>query len=157
LLKYIPNSLREMLPPSYRMRLEIWHNAAGLIEQKPWFGWGLDSSKTFTQTYNYTGIGPAAIIPWHPHNVALHIWLESGLVGAALMSAVVLALTLSLVRGLSHDRKATAGAVGAIGAFCVFAGVSFGVWQAWFLSCGFAAAGLVAALAKKREGGRNAG
>jgi amino acid permease len=79
------------------------------------------------------------------------LWLETGLVGVGLLVAAVLALTLSLFRTLGHDRLAAAGAVGAIGAFCVFAGVSFGVWQAWFLSLGFAAAGLVTAL-KAREG-----
>ncbi len=151
LLKYIPASVQDLLPASYHHRLEIWQNAARLIEQKPWFGWGLDASKTFTQAYNYTDIGVSRLIPWHPHNAALHLWLETGLVGAALLSALVLVLTLSLVRSLSHDNKATAGAVGAIGAFCVFAFVSFGVWQAWFLSCGFAAAGLVTALVKRRE------
>jgi O-antigen ligase len=156
-LKYIPPSVQELLPGSYRHRMEIWQNAATLIEQKPWFGWGLDAAKTFTQAHNYISIGQARLIPWHPHNAPLHLWLETGLVGAGLASALVLALTLSLVRGLSHDNKATAGAVGAIGAFCVFAGVSFGIWQAWFLSAGFAAAGLVTALVKKREGGRDAG
>ncbi|MET0545285.1 MAG: O-antigen ligase family protein [Caulobacterales bacterium] len=156
LLKYIPDSVERLLPVSYKMRLEIWQNTAAMIAQKPLLGWGVDASKTFKQAHVYADVGARDIIPWHPHNVALHLWLEIGLVGVALVAALVLVLTLSLVRGLSHDHKATAGAVGGLGAFCVFAGVSFGAWQAWFLSSGFAAAALIIALVKKREGGRDA-
>ena len=136
--------------------VEIWKNAAGLIAQKPWFGWGMDAAKTFRQPHDYGIMGVHSLIPWHPHNAALHIWLETGLVGAGLISALVLALTLSIVRGLGHDRRAIAGTVASIGAFCVFACVSFGIWQAWFLSTGFAAAGLIAALSAKRDGDTNA-
>jgi O-antigen ligase len=156
-LHFLPPQIEQLLPASYYHRVEIWKNTAALIAQKPWFGWGMDASKTFKEAHDFGPLGVQSLIPWHPHNAALHIWLETGLVGAGLLSALVLALTLSIVRGLSHDRKAMAGAVATIGAFCVFACVSFGVWQAWFLSTAFASAGLIAALLSARNGDANAG
>lgn len=156
-LHLVPPSVERLLPASYYHRVEIWKNTAALIAQKPWMGWGMDASKTFREAHDYGPLGVHSLIPWHPHNAALHIWLETGLVGAGLISALVLALTLSIVRGLRHDRRAMAGAVAAMGAFCIFACVSFGVWQAWFLSTGFAAAGLIAALSSGRDGDTNAG
>jgi O-antigen ligase len=156
-LHFLPAPVEQLLPASYYHRVEIWKNTAALIAQKPWVGWGMDASKTFKEAHDYGPLGVHSLIPWHPHNAALHIWLETGLVGAGLLSVLVLALTLSIVRGLSHDRKAMAGAVATIGAFCVFACVSFGVWQAWFLSTAFASAGLIAALSSERNGDTNAG
>ncbi len=155
-LHLLPAPAEQLLPASYYHRIEIWKNTAALIAQKPWFGWGMDASKTFRQAHDYGPLGVHSLIPWHPHNAALHIWLETGLVGAGLISALVLALTLSIVRGLGHDRRAIAGTVASVGAFCVFACVSFGIWQAWFLSTGFAAVGLITALSAKRDGDTNA-
>jgi|GEM_PF-3212418 len=155
-LHLIPQSVQQLLPASYYHRVEIWKNTAALIAQKPWTGWGMDASKTFREAHDYGPLGVQSLIPWHPHNAALHIWLETGLVGAGLISALVLALTLSIVRGLRHDRRAMAGAVATLGAFSVFACLSFGVWQAWFLSTAFAGAGLITALSTGRNGDTNA-
>ena len=82
--------------------------------------------------------------------VQLHIWLELELIRAGLAAALTLSLTLLAICRLGSDRVAVAGLVATIGAFCVFATVSFGIRYASFLSSAFASMGLMVALASDR-------
>lgn len=150
-LRVIPDSVAQMIPMTYYHRIEIWKNVADLIAQKPWFGWGMDASKTFRQPHDYGPLGVQSLVPWHPHNAGLHIWLELGLVGAGLAAALCLSLALLAARRLASDRIAAAGVIAMIGAFCTFGSISFGIWQAWFLSTAFAGAGLILATAEDRS------
>jgi len=149
-LRFVPEPVALMIPTTYYHRIEIWKNAADLIAEKPWIGWGMDASKTFRQPHDFGPLGVQSLIPWHPHNAGLHIWLELGFIGAGLAAALTLSLTLLAIRRLASDRVAIAGLVATIGAFCVFATVSFGIWQAWFLSSAFTSMGLIVALASDR-------
>jgi O-antigen ligase len=152
----VPGSGLEALPHSTLHRLYIWHTSAALIGEAPWLGHGFESSRMF--------FGPDSMrdvvllpdspergfrvlvepIPLHPHNAILQVWLEMGLIGAAL-----LAMTLwGIVRAAAatQDRAGRAAALGAIGSATTVAAISYGAWQSWWLATLFLTGMLIASL-----------
>lgn len=130
-------SLESAVSLSWQMRLGYWRHASERILADPLRGWGVDASRTF---------GPD--ITLHPHNGALQVWLELGLIGAVAASVfwvVAIARQSSPRGGLGQ-----AAAVGTAVAYLTFAAVSFGVWQDWWLALGAVAA--TACLAVQRQG-----
>jgi O-antigen ligase len=117
--------LHKMVPASWDARLNIWTFAADHIQTHPFRGWGLDASRTF---------GPA--IPLHTHNAQLQLWLELGAVGAALAGVFFCWLAYGVVRISERSRGEAAMAAGALVSYLVIGGLSFGVWQEWWLGLG---------------------
>ena len=115
--------LAPYLSESWMQRLGYWRKAVDWIWARPLPGWGLDASRAF---------GPG--IRLHPHNSALQIWMELGLIGAV-AAAIVWA---AIFTGLSRPARspAAAASVAAAAAYLVFGAVSFGVWQEWWLGLG---------------------
>jgi O-antigen ligase len=147
------------LPFSAAHRLLIWDFTAERIADRPVLGWGMDSSRAIpggterTSQETRTAFGLTAhdahhwfihqqMLPLHPHNLPLQIWLELGAVGAALM-----ALLLALV-ALACRNPASCGAFAAA---LVISLLSYGMWQYWWV------AGLMlAAVSAPLVGGRKA-
>lgn len=84
------------LPVSAHQRLLIWEATLQRVAAKPLFGHGADASSawhsTFAEEPDWLALMPenfalVRIIPGHPHNMALQVWAETGLVGAALLAA----------------------------------------------------------------------
>ena len=123
--------IQARLPLSWSERLGYWSHAAGWIADKPLQGWGLDASRMF-----------APGIQLHPHDNALQIWLELGLVGAV-TAAAFWGLTLARLSRPVRDLTATA-AMASLAAYLLFGGINFGVWQEWWLGLGALVAVLVA-------------
>jgi len=118
-------TLHRLVPASWDARLDIWAFAAGNIQHHPLRGWGLDASRTF---------GPA--IPLHTHNAPLQIWLELGAVGAALVGVFFAWLAYGILRMTARSRGNGAMAAAALTTYIVIGGLSFGVWQEWWLALG---------------------
>lgn len=136
-------ALRPHVQESWDERLNIWSFAAAKIVEKPWMGWGLDASRTF-----------GSAISLHTHDAALQIWLELGAVGAVIAAAVWIGIW-SLIEGLARrDRTAAAAAAGAAVAYLTIGGLSFGVWQEWWLGLGTMAAVACICLARSRYDAR---
>jgi O-antigen ligase len=117
--------LHVIAPPSWDHRLNIWAFTANQIVQHALRGWGIDASRTF---------GPA--IPLHTHNAALQLWLELGSLGAALAAAFFAWILYRIVAWTGEDRRDGAMAAGALVSYLVIGGLSFGVWQEWWLALG---------------------
>jgi O-antigen ligase len=117
--------LHRLTPPSWDARLNIWTFAADQVQHHPFRGWGLDASRTF---------GPA--IPLHTHNAELQLWLELGAVGAALAGVFFCWLAYEVTRLAERSRGEAAMAAGALVSYLVIGGLSFGVWQEWWLALG---------------------
>jgi O-antigen ligase len=134
----------ESLPLSWKMRLEIWAFALARIREKPIMGWGLDSVRGFK---DIASIGdfkfPAA--PLHTHSASLHVWLETGAIGAILAAAAIIGVGVATARTLGAHPAASAAACGAMAAVGAIWNVSYGAWQEWWMVVPFAAAGLAAA------------
>lgn len=115
--------LAPFLSESWRQRIGYWRKAVEWIEAKPLPGWGLDSSRAF---------GPG--IRLHPHDAALQIWMELGLIGAVAAAIAWAAILAGLSRPARTPAAAAAAATST--AYLAFGAVSFGVWQEWWLGLG---------------------
>ena len=148
------------LPASAAHRVLIWDFVLARIEERPVLGWGMDASRslpggrdTFDDpTLDRFGLTApserilfgrhSAQLPLHPHNAALHIWLETGMVGAVLAGALVAAMALAL----GAVPVITAAGLGVLASGMVTGLLSFGVWQPWWVASLMLAAVLLTAL-----------
>lgn len=117
--------LHGLAPPSWDQRLNIWAFASNRIVEHALRGWGIDASRTF-----------GAAIPLHTHNAALQLWLELGAFGAAMGAAFFAWILYRILAWTEADRRDGAMATGALVSYLVIGGVSFGVWQEWWLALG---------------------
>ena len=148
LVGFIPQIPSANLPLSAVHRLVIWDFTVARIAEKPLTGWGLEASRampggraqpdaTTLDRLNITNpvqreflANPhVEVMPLHPHNGALQLWLELGGIGALLGALLMLAL------GFAASRSA-APAVGAgmLASAAVTGMLSFGLWQAWWVA-----------------------
>ena len=117
--------LHKLVPASWDSRLNIWTFAADHIQNHPFRGWGLDASRTF-----------GLAIPLHTHNAELQLWLELGAIGAALAGVFFCWLAYGVVWISQRSRAEAAMAAAALVSYLVIGGLSFGVWQEWWLGLG---------------------
>lgn len=125
------------LPDSFNSRLWSWEAVLARIAQRPFFGHGLDASETWQETYAsrpdlMTDL-PAnwayfRIVPGHPHNMALQIWAETGLIGACLAAGAICWLGFRLPR---PDEMASETRIAVAGLFGAAAAMAFAAYSAW--------------------------
>ncbi len=130
ILNSLPPAVVESIPLSWAWRLEIWAFASELIYQAPWFGHGLDASRPLSATIEVAGRELEGL-PLHPHNSALQIWLETGLVGALLLGVTLVALGEQLSLNKFIGRIQCAAIVWVAVSYAVLLIFSYGVWQEW--------------------------
>lgn len=129
-----PDDIPQRALRSWLHRIEIWQFTIGQIAEHPWIGWGLDTARVMpggeTQAPGQeVGI---VLMPLHPHNNVLQLWLELGVVGVTAVAALG-ALLLRATGRADADPLARAAAVASIGAFLCMALLSYGVWQTWWV------------------------
>ena len=148
LVAFVPQIPSANLPPSAVHRLVIWDFAAQRIAEKPLTGWGLEASRAMPggqaqpdaatldrlnikapAQRQFLALPHVGVMPLHPHNGALQLWLELGgmgaLIGAALMLALGYAASRSAVPAVGAGMLASAAVTGML---------SFGLWQAWWVA-----------------------
>jgi O-antigen ligase len=126
-------AIQPATPLSWSQRMDYWRHAGDWIGDRPFRGWGLDASRMFSPG-----------IHLHPHDAALQVWLELGLIGA--VAAALFWGILFLRLGRDRPDLAAAGGAAAAAAYLIVGAVSFGVWQDWWLAVGALAATAYAAL-----------
>jgi hypothetical protein len=141
--------------PSALHRVMIWSFVADHIRARPIAGWGLDAARRLPGgkdkvELRWCAPSPAAgavaleseILPLHPHNGILQIWLELGAIGALLgFGSFCLALARIFRMPAWRARSTQAMFAGGLAAALSVSLVSFGIWQEWFLSGLLVAAG----------------
>lgn len=144
---------KSALPGSWQHRVEIWHYSAGKIALKPVLGWGFDASRGIEQGQTqfvletpdggrrtFPGVG---LLPLHPHNGVLQVWLELGAAGAFLAALFAFGLARHLVSFTAdYGRFAGAAAVACASSALTIALLSFGLWQSWWQASLWLAAAL---------------
>ncbi len=124
-------------------RLLIWRFAADRIAERPLLGWGMDASRElpgghedFSKTLPEADIGMAMqAMPLHPHNAILQWQVELGLPGTLLGLAIVLWGLWRAGFKAQLERRSRAAALAWSASALVVALLSFGIRQAWWLSC----------------------
>jgi O-antigen ligase len=147
-----PDDFRSQLESaqsSVAHRLIIWEYASEKIGERPFLGWGMDASRHMARGEKV--MGALELMPLHPHNGALQVWLELGLPGALLMAA--LAGGIFLAAGRAPPLFAAAGGASAAG-YLVIGGLSFGVWQTWWVAVAWILAIVVTAVSGRQSSDR---
>lgn len=138
------------LDTSSQHRVQIYHYTAQLIADRPLTGWGFRAARNLsdhapsfiaaghTQPFN----AKQTILPLHPHNMSLQLWLETGFVGVLLFFGMLIlgALRICRSRLVKGQRMMVAGTATFL---FVVANLSFGVWQFHWISLIALAAGAV--------------
>lgn len=137
----------DWLPSSSQHRIHIWNFVADRAFEHPWFGWGLDSSQSMPN-FGVQPFDGEHVIPLHPHNGALQIWMELGIVGVALATAMLVFVVRKL-EAAGEDKAPWLGAY--LVALLVIADSAFGLWQTqWVASIGWSAAMVAVVTARPR-------
>ncbi len=119
------------LPFSWEWRVKMWPYVGEQINIHPLVGWGLDASRTFSHDhFELRGFSLPYLLQ-HPHNVGLHVWLETGLIGALLLSisTALFGIRLSALPDLTPMQGAAISATA--GVVLVFFSLTYGAWQEW--------------------------
>jgi O-antigen ligase len=140
--------LVDALPFSWAVRVGIWRYVCSQITQHPIFGSGLDASRAVTDKINVRGDVMRAV-QLHPHSASLHIWYETGGVGAVLAAAALVTGGWAISRAAAHNRPLAAAACATFAALGVIANISFGAWQEWWDATLLIGASVILALGAK--------
>ncbi|NOX95880.1 MAG: O-antigen ligase family protein [Alphaproteobacteria bacterium] len=133
---------------SWFHRLAVWKSVAShIIEGLP-FGYGADYARVWKETADFVQVPGAAIplslMPTHPHNVFLQIWLELGLPGVAAFGLFI-HFGGTVLRRANLPVPNVAAIIGALAAITVSVLVEGSLWQVWRLAA-MALAGMGIAL-----------
>jgi exopolysaccharide production protein ExoQ len=139
------------MPRSSYHRLIIWHFSGQRAVDRPVLGWGFNTSRNIPGGRVQIDSFEDAL-PLHPHNAALQWRLELGLLGSLLGAGLFVAAAES-ARRHARGRLERAGAMATIAAAFSVAMLSFGIWQTWWVSGLFVAAGMCALVCGGRAGG----
>lgn len=138
------------LPNSAIHRTLIWHFGAERWLDHPFLGWGLDASRDLPGAEHPIAVHDPKtgstmnldVMPLHPHNNFVQVWLETGVVGALLYLVLAMTILRLIVRRSAAEQIS----------FCqlmiatlVISSISFGAWQSWWIAFCWLVAGLARA------------
>ena len=123
-------------------RLLIWRFAADKIGERPLLGWGMDASREMPGGHRDFATLPGIkmspgheALPLHPHNAVLQWELELGVPGTLLCLAIICWGLWRIGFAAAMPPTERGIALAYAGAALIIALVSYGIWQAWWLSC----------------------
>jgi len=119
------------VPFSTMHRLRIWDFAVDRILEHPFWGWGMDASRVLPEGFRQA-MPNAELMPLHPHNFILQIWLELGLVGVAVVVMGLGFVALQLAR--PADARLRAGGMAGMATALMAAAIGYGIWQSWWVA-----------------------
>ncbi len=124
-------------PASWLHRIAVWQAAGAHIPDGLPFGFGADYARIWKETAPMIDIpgSPVAlpVMPTHPHNIFLQIWLELGLPGVFAIAAFVY-FGMRVLRRAALPTAVITGMIGAVTAIAVSFLVEGSIWQVWRLA-----------------------
>ncbi len=109
--------------------MEIWDFVARRALENPLYGFGVEATKAMKDFDTARIYHPTTQI-LHPHNFALQIWIEFGVIGALLASGFFTWLCVSISKlNIAEARQC----LPALMACITLAAVTYGLWQGWWL------------------------
>ena len=134
ILRRIPKPLIEKLPLSWFHRVEMWSYTTDKITETPLWGHGFDAARTFKGDEHKFEILEGLYwhyITLHPHNFGLHLWLETGLIGAILAGVFIFFIKKPLL-ALTGRKFRILSILSFITAAFLICNTTYGVWQDWW-------------------------
>jgi O-antigen ligase len=132
------------LPFSLQHRFIMWHHVGKWVQEHPVLGWGISSSRSFehervTREFFLGEFGwvqkSLQIMPIHPHNASLQIWLDLGLVGLVI-ALLFLFLSLAALERRKRSRWQQAGVTGLTAGGLMLTLGTYSMWQGWLMAGG---------------------
>jgi O-antigen ligase len=131
--RLIPTSVHKLLADGHsRERVDVWLSFGAAIREQPLLGGGFGVSPRMRETAVAERVPTElrkTLAMGHPHNIALQIWTELGIVGAILALAIILLLIRTISRQ-SHIIMSTSLALVAVATAISLVG--HGAWQGWW-------------------------
>jgi O-antigen ligase len=114
-------------------RVEIWHFAAERTLERPLLGWGFNASRYVPNGDAVSHFLPPgqSLIPLHPHDAFLQVWLEIGAVGAIIVAGILLLGLRAIGQWPAAVARFT---LPGYAAGLVIAALAFGIWQSWWMA-----------------------
>lgn len=113
---------------SFSARLEIWYFVSAKISERLMAGFGMDATRYLIFD------NPALYHPYntvmHPHNAALQLWNDFGLLG---MIAAIIPLLFLLKAILKTDRLSQTLCAVVISSLAIFLLLSWSLWSSWLI------------------------
>ena len=144
------------IPTSWQHRLLIWEFTAKKSLERPISGHGFDASRVISRdaetkpVFTTSTSWQESVLPLHPHNIGLQLWLELGVVGVILGLVVLIAIARALA-SFAPDRLLCASLTGVVTVAWTIASISFGAWQSWWIAALWICAIVSALTAKERR------
>ena len=116
-------------------RLVIWSYAKEKITNKLFFGYGLSSSRSIA-SQNITSVlfTNYQLMPLHPHNGVIQLWLELGLMGIIFFLIFIITLKSIIFKLARSNKKIGALALASYLQIFFISQTTFGFWQSWWLT-----------------------
>ena len=147
------DSLAPSLPDSFRSRLWSWEIVIGRMSDAPFTGHGLNATRTWKETFASRPEWLAQlpefwkdypVVPGHPHNMALQIWAETGMIGAVLSALALVALAFHLPRPADLRPEIRFAIAGLAGAAITIFSFAYSLWnEGFWASLAFAASAII--------------
>ncbi len=133
-------------PASALHRIAIWQAAAERIPDGLPFGFGADYARIWKDSAETVMVPgspiPLSVMPLHPHNLYLQIWLELGIPGVLAFGGFLYWGASAFARA-GLEKPVIAAAAGAFAAILASTLVETSLWQVWrFAAMGLAAMGV---------------
>lgn len=133
-------------PSSALHRIAIWHAAAERIPAGFPFGFGADYARIWKDAADTISVpgaaAPLSVMPLHPHNLYLQIWLELGIPGVLAFGGFLYWGAAAFARA-GLEKAVIAAAAGAFAAVLASTLIETSLWQVWrFAAMGLAAMGV---------------
>lgn len=112
-------------------RLEIWDFASRYALKEPLHGHGLKVTGAI-QDFDSAHIYSSSQTILHPHNFVVQIWIEFGLIGAIIASAMMFYIITLVQNKFSIAQQRIL--LPTFATIFVPAMVSFGMWQSWWIA-----------------------
>ena len=131
----------QSLPASFRSRLWSWEAVIARSSEAPFAGHGMGATRSWKDTFasrpDWLAQLPDSwatypIVPGHPHNMALQIWAETGMIGAVLAALSLVALAFHLPRPGDLPREIRLAIAGLAGAATVIFSFAYSLWNEGF-------------------------
>lgn len=113
-------------------RYHIWRFASDAAAKKPFLGWGFDASRSLPGGHESFAKG-AEMLPLHPHNAILQVWLELGVPGLIILAMILWRAYLPEGWELFSKRETLLRAVTTT-VILIAANATFGMWQSWWMA-----------------------
>ncbi|WP_366656155.1 O-antigen ligase family protein [Fodinicurvata sp. EGI_FJ10296] len=114
-------------------RIEIWDYVAVAVLERPWLGWGLDTTRllpTFAERQPAFQVMDG--ISTHAHNNALELWSNLGIVGLMVGVAILGRTAWLVVATVCHTLQSMA--TGVMAWLFTISFVAYGLWQTTWLA-----------------------